>query len=87
MFNSMETFTVVVHVYAWMHSESDASKQLLLAYLTDIADSLEFRNHATAAALVTSPTLWFTFVCEDDAKDFRAVIEQIYKIGGWLAND
>lgn len=79
----METFTVVVHVYAWMHSESDASKQLLLSYLEDFASGMDFRNHATACALAESPTLWFTFCTEPDANDFKTAIENLYRIGGW----
>lgn len=79
----METFTVVVHVYEWMHSESEASKTMLLAYLEDIAESLSFRNHATACALASAPVLWFTFCAEEDANDFRTCIDKIYQIEGW----
>lgn len=85
MFAKMDTFTVVVHVYPWMKSESEASKQLLLAYLVDLGESMEFRNHVIAAALTTSPTLWFTFVSEEDAKDFRYVVELLYQT--WEVSD
>jgi hypothetical protein len=81
------TFTVVVWVYQWMHSESEESKELLLMFLVDIAESMGFVNHATAAALGTAPVLWFTFVTEKDASKFRNELEDLYNGGGWLTND
>jgi len=83
----MQTFTVAVAVYEWMHTEQKASALLLLSYLEDIAESLEFRNTATACALQSEPMIWFTFSSEEDANDFQTVIESIYNLGGWLAYD
>lgn len=83
----MGTFTVMVPVYEWMKSESDPSKQLLLNYLEDIAESMDFRNQATAAAMQDSPSLWFTFASEEDANDFHYAINTLYNLGGWLSND
>jgi hypothetical protein len=83
----MVTFTVVVYVYQWMHSESHESKELLLMFLEDIAEGMDFVNHPTAAALDTAPVLWFTFTTEKDAVHFRSELEDLYNGGGWLIND
>jgi len=83
----MQTFTIAVPVIEWMKSEQKASTLLLMSYLEDISESLEFRNTATACALDHAPMLWFTFASEDDANDFQTVINEIYNLGGWLIND
>lgn len=82
-----QTFTIGVPVYEWMKSEKPASKALLLSYLEDIAESMEFRNTVTACAIQNAPMLWFTFASEEDAKDFQYLINELYNHGGWLAND
>lgn len=87
MSDSFRTFTVSVDVFQWMKSTSEASKLMLCTYLEDVAESLDFRQAATACALHSQATLWFTFANEHDAADFRAVIDQIYNLGGWLIND
>jgi len=81
------TFTVVVSVYGWMLSESQASKLLLLSYLTDIAETLPFKNQCTICALNSEPILWFTFASEVDATLFKATIEKIYNQGQWIGNE
>lgn len=87
IFRAIPTFTVTIDVFAWMQSTSDASKQLLLAYLEDLSSSMDFRHVATAAAISSTPTLWFTFADEDDAADFEHMIDMLYRAGGWLVND
>lgn len=84
MYRTLLTFTVAIDIHTWMHSTSDASGALLLSYLTDLSEGLDFRYPVTACKLDSRPTLWFTFMDETDKNLFMDIVEKLWRQGGWL---
>jgi len=87
MFERCTTFSLIVNPRLWGMGGDELVKRVFLNYLEDIASGMDFAGPATAAILVTTGNLIFTFLDAHDLELFASEVESLYNEGEWLSND
>lgn len=87
MYTWLKTFTLCIPVGDWLPGSGDLPKRVLCNYLEDVASGMDFRGPASACALESENTLWFTFIYEQDFEMFRQEVSDIWNQGEWLIHD
>ena len=85
IWESRLTHTTKINVQAWMHSVSKESRDLLLAFLVDCIEPLDFLGQVTGCAMESVNEVWFTFDYGTDEQKFLKMVEEIWSNGQWLA--
>lgn len=78
-------YTIEVDVKRWLHGSTEPTKNLLLSFLVDVAQSQDFEGLTTACALESLPVLWFSFSMDSDRQKFETILEEIWQ-DHWLVD-